>query len=206
MAGPQDRFAGAGTRGVDAGGSGPRWCVAGAAPRSPSPIPRRVRIAFYGRTACAHDAHAAITHQLAAVRGVLPAGALIVACFADVGAWDGLSASARTEVNDCTDWVLGEHTVTGGLVTLLRRARPQPARTADGLILDGEAPVFDVVGCSGSDRLSRKTYRQICIEDALAAHGVAFRTADGPPWNAPGPPTVISRIEREEGAMWLLRN
>lgn len=51
--------AGAGTRGVDADARvlGPNR-VAAAAPRSPSPIVRRERVAFYGRSAFANHAHA----------------------------------------------------------------------------------------------------------------------------------------------------
>jgi hypothetical protein len=190
----------------------------GSAPRTPSRSLRRTRVAFYGRSARVDGAHQAIAGQLRAVRTVLPPDAVLVACFADVGAWDGWPANARAETNDCTGWVLGEHTVAGGIITLLRRfAHPTPdpaapdSRAPEPAVPDSDLPIFDspevdapdfdVVACSDPYRLSRRTAQRWRIEDGLAANGVAVFTAQGPPWSTPAPP-----VDREGKTTWLLRN
>jgi len=120
----------------------------------------------------------ALTRQLVSARAVLPTGATIVGVFADVCAWDAwppdptsITTSSTTATADpsiCTGWMLGGHTVDGGMLTLLRRARQR-------------VPGFDVVACEDGDRLSRKVLRQILIDDAFRACGVHVVIADEGP-------------------------
>lgn len=125
-------------RGVDVGGSGTD------AAESARSVPG-TRAALYARSVA--GGAEALTRQLASARAVLPTGAVIVGVFADVCAWDAwppdpaTTTTASPDPSIRTGWTLGGHTVEGGMLTLLRRARQR-------------VPDFDLVGCEDGERLS----------------------------------------------------
>lgn len=165
-------------RGLDVGGSGTDTA------ESPRSVPE-TRAALYARSV-AGGAERALTRQLASARAVLPMGAVIVGVFADVCAWNAwppdpvTTTTASPDPSICTGWTLGGHTVEGGMLTLLRRARQR-------------VPDFDLVGCEDGERLSRKLWRQTLIEDALRACGVhvAIATEGAVPRGGHTPLSVV---------------
>jgi hypothetical protein len=140
-----------------------------------------LRVAFYGRVACDPNSRRRIENQRRAVTAVLPAEASIVACFADVAAWDGL----RDSVCFTRTWRLKGCPVEGGRLELLDRAC-HPRHDVD------------VVAGAVADRLSRRIADLVRIEDCLAGHNVSVVT--------PTDPAVAGFTTRNDsGALMSLR-
>lgn len=146
-----------------AGPDGNHECPAGCVDRTSHARRSGIRVAFYGRSARDDGAHLAIQRQLAVVVAALPADAVIVAFFADVGAWNGLHASTR----GCGGWARRGRVVDGGLIELLHRTRrPNPG--------------FEVMACSDVERVSRRLADRFRLEQHFVANSIALVIADGP--------------------------
>lgn len=119
-----------------------------------------LRVAFYGRAACASEPSLSIHRQLRAVLAVLPGDAQVVDYFADAGPWSGLDSRSRAVTTVTFD---GAH-VCGGMTELLQHAH-QPERR------------FDAVACSSADRLSCRPVDLLRLDDAFAQLGLHVITA-----------------------------
>jgi hypothetical protein len=119
-----------------------------------------LRVAFYGRAACASEPSLSIHRQLHAVLAVLPGDAHVVDYFADTGPWSGLDSRSWA----ATTVTFNGTPVRGGMTELLHHAH-QPERR------------FDSVACSSADRLSCRPVDLLRLDDAFAQLGLHVITA-----------------------------